>query len=274
MDLSILAESQQVKFSFGKNWLSYSRDSLDQGKITSARDAFKSLTRGIDLRGARFLDIGFGQGLALFLATEAGADVYGIDADPVCADAVEATRQFFPLATVPKIKIASILDDAFVRSELAVGDFDVVHSWGVMHHTGDMVKALRNAATLVKPGGFLILSIYNRHWTSPFWRAVKWGFNHFPHFMQEGLIFALYPLFYFRARALSGSDGSLSARGMDIRHDMRDWLGGYPYEYASAPEVARALAQLGFIMLRCEPTRGFTGCNEFVFRKKANHQKK
>jgi hypothetical protein len=61
----------------------------------------------------------------------------------------------------------------------------------------------------------------------------------------------------------------MTSRGMDIRHDIRDWLGGYPYEYAARSEVERAFSELGLAMIRCEPTRGFTGCNEFVFQKKA-----
>jgi SAM-dependent methyltransferase len=249
--------------------LSYSENALDKRKVAAARDSFRVLTRGIQMQGVRFLDIGFGQGLALFLAAEAGANVYGIDLDPICGDALEATHRFFPSRPVPRFEIASILDDGFVKEQQEGGGFDVVHSWGVLHHTGDMAKAFRNAAVLVKPGGFLIISIYNRHWTSPLWRTVKYGFNHVARFMQAGIVFALYPVFYFRARELSGTDDQLARRGMDIRHDVRDWLGGYPYEYASPTEVERAFSELGLVMIRCDLTRGFTGCNEFVFQKKA-----
>jgi SAM-dependent methyltransferase len=257
-----------MKFSFGKNWLSYSKIALDHSKIAAARKAFASLTCDIQLRGARFLDIGFGQGLSLFLAAEAGADVYGIDVDPLCGEAVAATHRFFPSTPPPRIAIASILDNEFVQEQLKNGGFDIVHSWGVLHHTGDMAKAFRNTATLVKPGGFLIISIYNRHWTSPLWRTVKYGFNEIPRFIQEAVVFALYPVFYFRARSLSGNDGQLATRGMDLRHDIRDWLGGYPYEYASPAEVEQAFSELDLVMVRCESTKGFTGCNEFVFRKR------
>lgn len=110
-----LRNNHLMKFSFGRNWLSYSQSALDQDKVERAREAFGALTSGIELRAARFLDIGFGQGLPLFLAAEAGADVHGIDLDPMCAKAVEATQRFFPGLPVPKIAIASILDDSFVR---------------------------------------------------------------------------------------------------------------------------------------------------------------
>jgi SAM-dependent methyltransferase len=259
-----------TKFSFGKNWLSYSERALDESKIAAAREAFRNLTRGVSMQGVRFLDIGFGQGLSLFLAAEAGAETYGIDPDPICAEALEATHRFFHSTPFPRISIASILDRGFVQKQLESGGFDVVHSWGVLHHTGDMEKAFGNAAVVLKPGGFLIISIYNRHWTSPLWRAVKWSFNHIPRFAQEAMVFVLYPVFYFRARSLFGHDGSITTRGMDIGYDIRDWLGGYPYEYASRHDVERAFSELGLVMIRCEPTRGFTGCNEFVFQKKAH----
>jgi SAM-dependent methyltransferase len=256
-----------MRFSFGNNWLSYSTRVLDRNKIVSAREAFKSLTRGIDMRNARFLDIGFGQGLPLFLAAEAGADVYGIDVDSICGEAVKATHRFFPSQPLPKIAIASILDEDFVRAQQEAGGFDVVYSWGVLHHTGDMLGAFRNAAAVVKSGGYLIISIYNRHWSSPLWRIVKYGFNHFPPVIQAGIEWASYPFFYSRARSLAPSDGPVALRGMDLRHDIRDWLGGYPYEYASPAEVRQMLSEFGLHFVRCDPTRGFTGCNEFIFRK-------
>jgi SAM-dependent methyltransferase len=255
-----------MKFSFGKNWLAYSTVALDERKIAAARKAFRSLTRGISLRGARFLDIGFGQGLPLFLAAEAGADVYGIDIDPVCEEALAVTHQFFPSMPLPPTGIASVLDEEFVRAQEKHGLFDVVYSWGVLHHTGDMLTAFRNAAALVKPGGYLIISIYNRHWTSPLWRLVKCVFNHLSNLIQNIIVFAFYPVFYLRAWSLS-QRGSLSARGMDLRHDIRDWLGGHPYEYASVAEVQTTFSRLQFRMLRFGDTRGFTGCNEFVLQK-------
>jgi SAM-dependent methyltransferase len=256
-----------VKFSFGQNWLSYSRRALDQDKLASAREAFHSLTRGVELEGARFLDVGFGQGLALFLASEAGAKVYGIDVDPICADALKATWQYFPGSKLPTIQLISILEEDFVRAQQTIGSFDVVHSWGVLHHTGNMTKAFRNAAAVVKPGGFLLISIYNKHWTSPLWRTLKYMFNHLPSFLQDTMVLALHPFFYARARSLSKDGGPIASRGMDIHHDIRDWLGGYPYEYASPTNVEGFFAELGFRTVRCEPTKGFTGCNEFVFQK-------
>jgi SAM-dependent methyltransferase len=263
-----------MEFSFGKNWLSYSKSALDDRSIASAREAFTALTRGVEMRGARFLDIGFGQGLALFLAAEAGANVFGIDLDPICEEALEATGRFFPSITHPKTGFVSILDDDFVRTQQEAGGFDVVHSWGVLHHTGDMLKAFRNTAALVRKEGYLIISIYNRHWSSPFWRMIKSCYNHLPPSLQQGLVFGLYPIFYLRARSLAGKNAPLTLRGMDLLHDVRDWLGGYPYEYASPREVKQRFAELGFRLVRYNPATGFTGCNEFVFQNTGSEDSK
>jgi 2-polyprenyl-6-hydroxyphenyl methylase/3-demethylubiquinone-9 3-methyltransferase len=254
----------RLAFGFGRNWLSYSERALDQDKVKQARAAFGTLFQDIAMRDRRFLDIGFGQGLGLFLAQEAGADVLGIDVDPLCAAALDATHRFFPALKPPRIQLVSILDPNFLREQGAAGGFDIVHSWGVLHHTGQMWNAIRNAAALVKDDGIFVISIYNRHWSSPLWRIFKFIFNHLPRFLQEVSVAMLHPIFRMRARALAKEETS---RGMDLRHDIRDWLGGYPYEYAGLAEVRDSIARLGFDLVRCHPTLGFTGCNEFVFHK-------
>jgi len=256
-----------MRFSFGQNWLSYSRAALDEEKVAEARAAFRALTDGIELNGKRFLDIGFGQGLALFLAGEAGAQAFGLDLDPLCAKALDTTARFFPAVARPQIAIGSILDEATVRRLQEIGPFDVVHSWGVLHHTGAMTIAFQNAAALVRSGGWLILAIYNKHWTSPGWRILKRVYNALPAWLQKAMVLLAYPLFYLRARALAGAGQTVTTRGMNVAHDLRDWLGGYPYEYASPAEIGREVAGLGFTLVRCQPTRGFTGCNEFVLKK-------
>src|SRR5262249_28590484 len=53
----------------------------------------------------------------------------------------------------------SILDNATLQQLVPA---DIVYAWGVLHHTGDMWTAIRNAASFVKPGGRLFISIYNR----------------------------------------------------------------------------------------------------------------
>jgi 2-polyprenyl-6-hydroxyphenyl methylase/3-demethylubiquinone-9 3-methyltransferase len=56
-------------------------------------------------------------------------------------------------------------------------------------------------------------------------------------------------------------------RGMDFLHDVVDWVGGYPYEYASSEEIRNYVCRQGFICVRMQAAQVPTGCNEFVFQR-------
>ena len=256
-----------MRFGFGKNWQSYSRTALTQERITQARQAFDQLFQGIDLKGRSFLDVGFGQGLSLVCAAQAGADALGIDIDSDNLAAVALTAKAMGHAQVPKTRIASILDPDCVQDLRAKGGFDVVHSWGVLHHTGDMARAFDHACSLVADGGHLVCAIYNRHWSSPVWKAVKYLYNRSPALVQRFFIALLYPVIYLAKWLVTGKDPRRKDRGMDFYHDVVDWVGGYPYEYASIQEIRDLVCPKGFECLHVNPARVPTGCNEFVFRR-------
>ncbi len=54
---------------------------------------------------------------------------------------------------------------------------------------------------------------------------------------------------------------------MDFFYDVVDWIGGYPYEYASISEIDDMLTNLGFKCTKMIPAKLPTGCNEFIFKK-------
>lgn len=261
----------QPAFDFGQNWKEFSDSALDLKHYAQAQIHFEQLLRCVPLTGRSFLDIGFGQGLSLLCAYRAGAKIHGLDINPKCRDVFFANMTRLEPDTMidAKIAVGSVLDSASlqeVRSWKPQG-FDVVHSWGVLHHTGHMWQAIDNAATLVTPGGQLVLAIYNRHFTSPAWTVIKWAYASSPTIIQKFLTWIFVPIIYLAKLAATHRNPLQMERGMDFYYNVVDWIGGYPYEYASRAEIEAHLTRKGFAVTHVAPAIVPTGCNEFVFRR-------
>lgn len=255
------AGADQSHFDFGENWLSYSRNVLQKDRIEEATRSTRELLGRNDLNGLSFFDVGCGSGLFSITALQLGAvRVVGIDINP---RSVEAARynaaRFLPADAHVQFSVADILEES------PSGTFDVVYSWGVLHHTGKMWKAIENAMKCVRPGGAFALAIYNRHWSSPAWVMIKRMYNVSPGWLRKILIAVFYPLIYAAKAILTGDFSLKTPRGMDFYHDVIDWVGGYPYEYASINEITAFCSERGFTLLKCRPTIFLLGNNEYVF---------
>ena len=263
-----------MQFDFGQNWTDFARAALTGERVEAAQKEFAALLEGVPLRDASFLDVGFGQGLSLLSAARSGSRALGCDINPKCREALRVSAAWFPEVELSRIPIVtgSILDADVLRELHSLapsgdGHYDVVHSWGVLHHTGNMRLAIRNAASLVRPGGHLVLAIYNRHWSSPAWTLIKWLYCKAPHPLQRLMVSLFVPVIWLAKRMTTGRDPTQKTRGMDFHYDVIDWVGGYPYEYASIAELRALVEPLGFECLRSRPAEVPTGCNEFVFRR-------
>jgi 2-polyprenyl-6-hydroxyphenyl methylase/3-demethylubiquinone-9 3-methyltransferase len=170
---------------------------------------------------------------------------------------------------LPPVQVASILDHDFISQQLQHRQFDIVHSWGALHHTGNMTQAIDNAARLVKKTGYLIISIYNQHWSSPLWHCIKWMYSISPSFARKALIGGLYPIIYTAKFLVTGKNPKRKERGMDFFYDVVDWVGGYPYEYASISRIKELVCSKNFVCVRVIPAQVPTGCNQFVFKRYA-----
>lgn len=261
-------------FHFGRNWQRYVSTYLDPERERIAGESLLGLVG--DLGGKTFLDIGCGSGLFSLCAHRTGAGkVISLDVDP---DAVAATRRLHFAAGAPEswtIMHRSILEEGLL-AELEPAD--VVYSWGVLHHTGDMYTAIRNAAALVTPGGRFVIAIYNRvtgrFLDSARWWHIKRTYNRVPRAGQIAmeLGYSLYWLagrLHHRQNPLRVAHDYRHSRGMALRTDWVDWLGGYPYEYATAAEIVRFCEDacgLAVALVRCLEDRDW-GNNEFVFER-------
>lgn len=260
-----------MQFDFGENWKNYSISALDQAKIAEAKADFKLLTSDISLESKTFLDIGFGQGLSLLNAVSLGAIGFGNDINIKCNEILQKNKKFYPdlnNTNIPVI-IGSVLDKTIITGLSSLSpdkSFDVVHSWGVLHHTGNMYQAIENAITLVKENGYFILAIYNRHWSGGIWLFIKWLFNKSPRFIKWCMV-QFFCLVIAAAKFMTtGKNPFRQERGMSFYHDVIDWVGGYPYEYASAGTIINFVSDKGFTLEKFYKAKVPTGCNEFVFK--------
>jgi 2-polyprenyl-6-hydroxyphenyl methylase/3-demethylubiquinone-9 3-methyltransferase len=261
------------RFEFGRNWARF-LGVLTEERIAKAEESLREMLGTADLSDLSFVDAGCGSGLFSLAARRLGARVYSFDFDPQSvACARELKRRYFPGDCDWSISEGSVLDEHFLAG---LGKFDIVYSWGVLHHTGAMWKALANAATLVAEGGKLFISLYNDAGnSSKRWRAVKRTYNHLPRGLRflvlwpaavqlwwrpmAGDLVRLHPFREWRAYN--------QRRGMSPWRDIVDWVGGYPYEVAKPPEIAGFYQQRGFSPERMVPAGAPLGCNQFIFRK-------
>ena len=259
-----------MQFDFGKNWEDYSKNALTLEKVSKSKEHFLKLLEGIEIKSKSFLDIGFGQGLGILSAKSEGAFVIGCDINPKCAEVLKLNSPLFNIKPEEMpVVVGSILDPDVVQKieHINSGKFDVVHSWGVLHHTGKMKSAIKNAASLVKPNGYFVIAIYNRHWSSLLWLFIKWFYCKSPVFLQKIMIKIFYPIIYLAKWIVTGQNPKNQLRGMDFFYDVIDWVGGYPYEYASTNEINLYVENLGFKSIKTVTAQVPTGCNEFVFRR-------
>lgn len=262
------------RFEFGANWSRFLAV-LDDRRIAEAERSLKEMLGGESLAGQSFLDIGSGSGLFSLAARRLGARVHSFDYDPQSVACTrELRRRFFPDGDEWQIEGGSALDEEYIRS---LGTFDVVYSWGVLHHTGAMWQALSHAALPVAPGGKLFIAIYNDvGWRSRLWRVIKRTYNALPGALR--LPFVLLIIVPGQTKAglhalVTGRFGDFihswrrhdENRGMSRWRDVIDWIGGYPYEVAK-PETLRAFyEQRGFRLLQLKRDTYPLGCNELVF---------
>jgi hypothetical protein len=136
-----------------------------------------------------------------------------------------------------------------------------------LHHTGAMWQAIRNAASRVEPEkGMLVMAIYNHHWTSSIWKQIKYLYNSSPRYIRWFLNHLFGLIIYIAKLLVTRQNPLKKERGMDFWHDVIDWLGGYPYEYAHITDIVSFVQALGLEVERTVKPRVPTGCNEFVFR--------
>ncbi|WP_205847420.1 class I SAM-dependent methyltransferase [Planctopirus hydrillae] len=274
------------RFAFGANWWRF-LSRLTEPQIATAEQSIQKLFHRERLDGLTFLDVGSGSGLFSLAANRLGAIVTSIDFDPQSVACAEELRRRYGSGNGWTIQQGSARDQKMMAS---LGQFDIVYSWGVLHHTGDMWSAIAITAQATRPGGHFCLSIYNDQGAaSDRWKTVKKLYVASPSFIRLLIVLAVVlayecyaiPVNLFRSlmlvirfrnplpiwQAWFQSRFGQKERGMYYWTDMVDWVGGWPFEVAKPEEIFRFLRDRGFTLFEMRTVGGRLGCNEFVFRR-------
>ena len=232
-----------VTFSFGENWEQFVDSHLTEERIGIAQEHLLGFLELPDLQGKYFLDVGCGSGLHSLAALKARAErIVSFDVDPVSVRTTEKVREHHGAPASWDVREGSILDDKFCAG---LDKGDIVYAWGSLHHTGQMWLAVENAAALMKDDGLFYLALYTTTPRSGYWLAVKERYNRASP-ARKKLMESLYVirrtiiphLIRFKNPIKTISEYK-KKRGMSYWTDVKDWLGGYPFEHAKIEDVLR-----------------------------------
>src|SRR5262249_47640698 len=146
------AKNIEHRFRFGENWASYAK-LISKDHLEQAKSGLLKLIRAEDITGKSFLDIGCGSGLHALAAAQLGAGrILAIDLDPESVATATTVLSNSNLAVPWRTEVNSV----FELDPIRLGTFDIVYSWGVLHHTGNMWHAISKASSLVASNGLLV----------------------------------------------------------------------------------------------------------------------
>lgn len=276
MDANAAEIARGDRFEFGQNWSQF-LPIIDEERIQQAEASLREMLEVDSLSGKTFLDIGSGSGLFSLAARRLGARVHSFDFDPKSVYCTtELRKNYFRDDESWKVQEASVLDGEFMKS---LGQYDIVYSWGVLHHTGNLWTAMEHAQQRVASEGKLFIALYNDTGSQAArWLWIKKTYNGLPGVLKAPFAAAVWlpnelkllakAVLTLNPKVFTDSWTQYQKnRGMTKWRDIIDWVGGYPYEVSTPDEVFDFARERGFMLTKLKCGRVGLGCNEFVFVK-------
>lgn len=262
---------------FGKNFRDNLLADYNEDRLKETKEFICSYLEVKTLQGKTFLDAGCGSGVFTLAASLLGAKVTSFDIDDIALENTKTLISQYHINNVNLLK-GSVLDKNFITN---IGKFDFVLCWGVAHHCGEMWRCLDLISDTVKMEGKLHLGIYNhadgwgfypdgRFGPSTFWKRIKKVYVKMPTFLQNIIdAFATVGIFLIYLFTFNNPIKKLKSnerRGMNWKSDLKDWLIGYPYEYARPEEIFAFYKAKGFSLEKIKTNNGLL-TNNYVFKK-------
>ncbi len=160
-------------------------DSIEEDRYSKQPEIF-SFAQFTRFSNKKVLEVGVGAGTDFMQWTRAGAKTYGID---LTEESIEHLKRRLKLENLESQDIKVADSEALPYSN---DQFDLVYSWGVIHHTPNTDTALHEIIRVCKPGGICKIMVYHRHSLLAFFfwlkhtilkgkigKSIKWAlYNH------------------------------------------------------------------------------------------------
>jgi 2-polyprenyl-3-methyl-5-hydroxy-6-metoxy-1,4-benzoquinol methylase len=183
-------ESESYAASFGFEWKAHRLTQLDHANSKISEQTFRAKT-GLTperIKGKLILDVGCGMGRFADVVSRWGGTVIGID----LSTAVESAHENLKARDNVAILQADVFKLPFQEKV-----FDFIYSIGVLHHTSNCEQAFRSLPKFLKPGGEIIIWLYDKDivWgrsAQAYWKIAK----RMNHKMLHHLCRLAGPLYY------------------------------------------------------------------------------
>lgn len=214
------------------------------------------------VKGKRVLDGGSGSGMVSVAFALMGADVTGVDITPKCVENGYKRAEHYGVK-------CKFINESLVTLDLSNEHFDIIYSWGVLHHTEDARQSFFSLARHLREGGEIIVAVYLKTKISWFWNFARIFYQNAPTvfktiFLNIGSVFLnIVDLF----RKIIFNKERYMMRGTNNKEILNDWFGVPHRTFHSYNEVFKWFDENGLDCKLINPATGrFKSTSNFVVR--------